>query len=381
MTLLFDDSPSGVEITQRAIYELTKRMTGQANTLTIPRFFIDLAGDHKSALMLSQIIYWWERTSDKENGFYKSAKEWEDELKLTPKDLRRIVPILERIGISTKVKKAPNGNPTVHYKVDEQRLAAAISAHLIEEMRSGDAGQNESEERAKSFWPKGQEPKVPKGKKVTTQRAGTLTETTPDTTTETTTTKSARPVHQSMPPAPPAHVVVVASMPTAPDPDPTPAAPPPVETIPVDAALVEELKAGGVTPDAVAVRLATDRPDRCRLWLDALKAMPTPPTNPGGWLTKNIQADYLPSKAGKPQESRRKAETRAFVKAVVADGMAAARRTSEDGAELTRIEADEPERFAAMRAAAVEAHPARLRSGLIFENAVRGRMLASLPGC
>ena len=74
---------------QRQVYHLIERFAGQANVLTIPRLFIDWTGDHISALLLSQIIYWFSRTKDSDGWFYKSAKEWQDELGISDYQLAR----------------------------------------------------------------------------------------------------------------------------------------------------------------------------------------------------------------------------------------------------------------------------------------------------
>lgn len=99
------------------IYNIISQFTGQANVLTIPRVFIEYTGSMKAALLLSQIIYWTERTGDKEGWFYKTYKDWEDELMMSEASIRRARKVLEKMGlIETKIKKA-NGNPTVYYKL------------------------------------------------------------------------------------------------------------------------------------------------------------------------------------------------------------------------------------------------------------------------
>ena len=74
---------------QQQVYALIAQFSGQANILTIPRLFIDWTGDHLTALLLSQIIYWSSRTNDPDGWFYKSAKEWEEELTGMQKWLKR----------------------------------------------------------------------------------------------------------------------------------------------------------------------------------------------------------------------------------------------------------------------------------------------------
>ena len=84
---------------QRQVYHLIERFAGQANVLTIPRLFIDWTGDHISALLLSQIIYWSSRTTAADGWFYKSAKEWQDELGISDYQLARATKKLEAAGV------------------------------------------------------------------------------------------------------------------------------------------------------------------------------------------------------------------------------------------------------------------------------------------
>lgn len=107
----------------RAIIELVRSISGQSNVLTIPKFYIDLTGDHIAALFLSQCVYWSDR--NKNNGwFYKTEAEWQEELGISPYQVRRARKILEPY-IETKLKKANNA-PTVHYKVNIENLTNAI---------------------------------------------------------------------------------------------------------------------------------------------------------------------------------------------------------------------------------------------------------------
>lgn len=101
---------------QQQVYALITRLTGQANILTIPRLFIDWTGDHITALFLSQVIYWSSRTDDPEGWFYKSAKEWEEELSISDYQLARGTKKLAEAGLETKLRKIM-GAPTQHYRI------------------------------------------------------------------------------------------------------------------------------------------------------------------------------------------------------------------------------------------------------------------------
>lgn len=114
---------------QHGVYDLIRSLVGQANVLTIPRVFITVTGDHISALLLSQILYWTSRTDDPEGWFYKSAKEWEEELAISDYQLSRATKKLAEAGVQTKLKKVA-GAPTQHYRIDEETFLKWISEKL-----------------------------------------------------------------------------------------------------------------------------------------------------------------------------------------------------------------------------------------------------------
>lgn len=113
---------------QKEMIALIKTISGQANVLTIPRVFIDIAGDHLSALFLSQCIYWSDKGRD--GWFYKSEKEWHEELGLSPFQIKRVRENLVNLSfIETKLKRA-NAAPTMHYRVDFGLLTNSIIEKL-----------------------------------------------------------------------------------------------------------------------------------------------------------------------------------------------------------------------------------------------------------
>ena len=109
------------------ILGLVKRVSGQENILVLPRLFVDLTGDHHSALLLSQLLYWSDRSANREGWVYKSHADWQGELGLNRYYLDKAKKRLRELGfIEVKVKKA-NGNPTMHFKVDEVVVRGALT--------------------------------------------------------------------------------------------------------------------------------------------------------------------------------------------------------------------------------------------------------------
>lgn len=114
---------------QQQVYALIAQVAGQANILTIPRLFIDWTGDHITALLLSQVIYWSSRTDDSDGWFYKSAKDWEEELSISDYQLARATKKLAEVGLETKLRKI-HGAPTQHYRIDQNEFLKWISEKL-----------------------------------------------------------------------------------------------------------------------------------------------------------------------------------------------------------------------------------------------------------
>ncbi len=125
-------------IKRDGITDLFRQFAGQVNTITIPRPYIDLCGgDHLSALLLSQILYWSDRTEDADGWFSKSYTEWHDELAMTQYQITRAINGDKRSKNSTRLKdlgvesalkpsRHHSGAPTLHYRVDLEILKAAV---------------------------------------------------------------------------------------------------------------------------------------------------------------------------------------------------------------------------------------------------------------
>lgn len=107
-----------------------------------PTVFVRLLnGDHKAAILLSQILYWADRTKDKDGWFYKSYADWTLETGLSETQVRRIVngdartqsrPVtLRDLGVETMIRKVKHtGAPTLHYRINQQQFLAALQAFV-----------------------------------------------------------------------------------------------------------------------------------------------------------------------------------------------------------------------------------------------------------
>ncbi len=92
---------------------LIGNFTGEDNFIVIPCILVKFTGDIDSAILLNQIIYWSDKGDD--GTFYKTYKEWEDEICLSEYKVRKCVLKFKEMGfLETTIKKA-NGSPTVFY--------------------------------------------------------------------------------------------------------------------------------------------------------------------------------------------------------------------------------------------------------------------------
>jgi DnaD/phage-associated family protein len=115
---------------KQQVYDIISQFSGQNNVITVNIAYVDFTGDIETALFLSQVIYWTDRTTRKDGFFYKTDEEWREEIRLSRYAIRKARKKLEEMGIlETKVKKA-NGNPTVHYRLDKHRFVESFISFL-----------------------------------------------------------------------------------------------------------------------------------------------------------------------------------------------------------------------------------------------------------
>ena len=122
---------------------------GDRTLCLCPTVFVRLLnGDHKAAILLSQILFWSERTKDPNGWFYKSYADWQAEIGLSEAQVRRIVKgdprvksaqiTLRDLGVETVLKKVKHtGAPTIHYRINQERLLATLDSF----MKQGDPAQ------------------------------------------------------------------------------------------------------------------------------------------------------------------------------------------------------------------------------------------------
>lgn len=101
----------------KQIVELIRSLAGQYNTLTIQRPYIKFTGSIEGGLLLSQIIYWSDRTNNEDGWFYKTFAAWEEEICIKQRAVSKFVQAWKEYGfLETKVKRIGDGTPVTHYR-------------------------------------------------------------------------------------------------------------------------------------------------------------------------------------------------------------------------------------------------------------------------
>jgi hypothetical protein len=74
---------------QQEIFGIIAQFVGQRNIIPIPVKFVKFTVDYNTAVLLTQIIYWTDRTKDPEGWIYKTYEKCEEELALSEYQTRR----------------------------------------------------------------------------------------------------------------------------------------------------------------------------------------------------------------------------------------------------------------------------------------------------
>lgn len=115
---------------QQEVFSFISSIVGQNNIIAIPVEFVRFTGDFNTAAILTQLIYWQGKGRDPDGWIYKSYTDWERETALNKKRANRAVNNLKKMElIETKVAKV-EGNPTLHYKFNNQVFVDLFGAHL-----------------------------------------------------------------------------------------------------------------------------------------------------------------------------------------------------------------------------------------------------------
>lgn len=93
-----------------------------------PREFTEITGCVEAAIILSQLLYWHDKTKNPQGWIYKSYKDWEEETGLKKSKVIKARKILEDgLEIVESTRSMVGGAPTLHYRVKVDMLVDLIN--------------------------------------------------------------------------------------------------------------------------------------------------------------------------------------------------------------------------------------------------------------
>ncbi len=137
-------------MTQQEVFKLLAELTGSKNTVAVPMAFVKLLdGDVSAAYLLSQLIYWSSRSSDKDGWIRKTYAQWLDEIGLSQYQIKRAATTLKPFGVQA-CKRQYKGAPTMHYRVDQAVFVDTLRNSIMKKLDNQESLHSESEESSQS---------------------------------------------------------------------------------------------------------------------------------------------------------------------------------------------------------------------------------------
>ena len=114
---------------RKLVQDLIRDTSGNRSLiLASPVLALFFDGDLNAAILTNQILYWMERTTDRDGWFYKRNQDWYDETTFSEYQLRRVIEgdprvknpkrNLTDVGLETKITFARDGKIAKHYRLD-----------------------------------------------------------------------------------------------------------------------------------------------------------------------------------------------------------------------------------------------------------------------
>ena len=91
------------------------------------KIFSDITGCVKSALLLSQAIYWTPRATLPDGWFWKSMEEWEGETGLSRYELQGARKRLVELGFLEETRKRRRPGANMHYRLNLSAIHAELT--------------------------------------------------------------------------------------------------------------------------------------------------------------------------------------------------------------------------------------------------------------
>ncbi len=116
---------------QQDMFALFKELTGEKNTIAVPRLLCRFAGSLEGGVFLTQMLFWCDKGHNPEGWIWKSYKEWETETFLSQYAVKKQADKLEALGVLEKKLTNANGAPTIHYRLNRNAFVDSIMKFLI----------------------------------------------------------------------------------------------------------------------------------------------------------------------------------------------------------------------------------------------------------
>ncbi|MBD8025560.1 DnaD domain protein [Ureibacillus sp. Re31] len=81
-------------------------------------------------VFLSQLIYWSDHSKRSDGFFYKTYEEWHEEIHVSEHRIKKHVKKLNELEVVVTKRIKANGSPTIHYKLNIERLNACLLSFL-----------------------------------------------------------------------------------------------------------------------------------------------------------------------------------------------------------------------------------------------------------
>lgn len=107
------------------------RQLNRTDIRTVSSLISKVLGDQPAGQMAMRLLHWFPRAKKAGGWVYKSWRDWHAECNLSQAQVKRVHSqgILELIGIERTLMKA-NGTPTMHYRLDENKLFQRLADFL-----------------------------------------------------------------------------------------------------------------------------------------------------------------------------------------------------------------------------------------------------------
>jgi hypothetical protein len=129
-----DTKKSELNSVQQGLKDIAEKYSEYACVIIVDPVLAKIAGGYTAAVFLARLIYWHSRGLLADNWVAKTKREWLNELDIESKSIERYTERFESMGIlETKLKKW-SGAPTVHYRLNVEKLDALYEEQCKERL-------------------------------------------------------------------------------------------------------------------------------------------------------------------------------------------------------------------------------------------------------